>query len=324
VWAVFPSIWYAPGAAALEFDQVEFRYAGDLARSQLLFGGWAHRISIADSTMIELPGTESWGFGGSTRESELNANDVAVDSSDFVNTQVTVAGDATFDDVAFSNVETALVVPAGTVSFRGSMENVTNGISACPMRLKDLGQCFVEAAHSYWGSDSGPAPYGSGARVCGAATAVPFRLADGSEAISPSQVFGPINNCDGSSFWDDLTESSIATNLRLTQLEADAAEGPCDPELGVDVCQVFALYLNCLGAAQSLATSQLGVSLPIDPGVGTVVDFGQTLMQAGADVTKGITSAGFTDRAAALGAASGVLGAIGTFQSMHEAYSQCG
>ena len=134
-------------------------------------------------------------------------------------------------------------------------------------------------------------------------------------------MFGVVRNCDGSSVWEQASARHQQADARLEALRANASTAECDPDILGDACDILEMALGCLGAAQDLALSQAGVSLPTspDPG-GWANDFLSSL----GSHTSGLTSAFFNDAATALGVARGAAQAASLYLDLNEAYSQCG
>ena len=72
---------------------------------------------------------------------------------------------------------------SGFVTFRGTIELSSSGAYAC-------GTCAIDARNTYWGTLSGPAPFGSGPSVSGNVAVVPWVGYTG-PTTSTGSVFGP-------------------------------------------------------------------------------------------------------------------------------------
>ena len=179
---------------------------------------------------------------------------------------VAAAGsDANLSGVTIESTLGALNVLQGSVAFRGTLENVGNGIQACDWSSS---ACSVDAAYSYWGSSDGPFPGGHAPLACGAVTVSPWYTTLAlTTTNSGTDVFG-VGNCDGSS----SPESQLNTASQ-NYSNAIAQEGIQCGDGFEDACQAIQQAQACLSGADSVAESQspFPLSTP-DDAVGTLGD----------------------------------------------------
>ena len=197
----------------------------------------------------------------------------------------------------------ALGAYAGTVSLRGSVQDVSAGIEACSW---ESGKCSVDAAYTYWGSSEGPFPSGEPGLACGAVTTSPY-LIEASGGTESGSVFGS-TDCGGSSSpGQQLTAAQQASNESLAEHQIE-----CGEELE-EACAWIEAYENCLGAATSLAQSQSPFPFSDPAEVASVGgDFLQTSENITVSTLGQVTSFGL-----------GLVHVVQTFFALSDAYNSC-
>jgi len=203
------------------------------------------------------------------------------------------------------SVGTGLAVAQGSVSIRGSIFDVGQGVTPCNWGTE---ACSVDAAYIDRGTAAGPFRTDGTSLVCGTVITRPWLPAEGPDVAS---VFSG-GSCDGSSSPEtQLADSIAAANVRISHA--------CDG-LGPDVCDVAEIYQACLSAAQTLAEQSLFVSLP---GGSTLADVGSAAVDAGSGIIQVADLPGTGTLGFVLGLANTIRSTANTIFQLKAAYDSC-
>ena len=203
------------------------------------------------------------------------------------------------------NADLGLAVSEGSVGFRGSFVGDSRDITSCDW-LDTETTCTVDAAYSYWGSDTGPDQ--SVPDVCGAVTTSPWLNADGSTNSGSSSLFAS-PNCDGSATPDQvLAQDEQAYTQQLSELQEECDADPQD-------CQLFEQMQACNSAAVGLAESQSSFSYSNPDPTDVVDSVASGLADAASEVISGVGEV--------IGHALAIVGGVGDILDLAQAFVSC-
>jgi hypothetical protein len=261
--------------------------------------------SVGGTTGTGSPKPGDWfGIGSSGSEGSVDLEHVNLS---YAYTGLDFAGtDALLTEVSVSDTRQALDVQSGSVSFRGSLENVPEGISACNWGIPS---CSADAAYTYWGSSAGPFPAGKPPLACGTVTTSPYLTSkSGGQTAGGSDLDS--GNCDGST---TLGEQFASAQQSYTEgihgLEIECGDGY------EEACKLLRTTEECLTAAYTLGEE----SSPF-----TFSNSTQDVASVGANWLASSESRVVSDIGQTASFALGIVGAAQTIIDIANAYSQCG
>ena len=223
-------------------------------------------------------------------------------------------GTATLVAATITDDSLGIGVQQGTVSFRGTVENVDMGVQACSW---ESGSCVVDAAYTDWGTPAGPYP-SSGALVCGAVTDWPWVEATPDQT---QDLFVP--DCGGSPasgtrLSTQLTSAALAYQQGLTAL--------CNGQLGADsadVCSVAQTYVTCFNSAGTLALQSSPLPPPSADPVTQAGTYGQDLLDSFSTLLGSVESLAGNRTGRWQPDSGAVLGGAKTIIDVKNAYATC-
>lgn len=305
--------------ATVTMTNAVVRYAyGGLSTEGGAFNGpgtASANLTVADSVFEDnvIAINLRWG-----RTATLNVTNSTFNAN---NTGISVSGAEQFvgniSATSIRGAQTAILLGAGSLSFRGAIRDSAKAISACNWLPPGTpsSECFVDAAYVDWGTARGPFLADGTPLVCGAVTIAPW---EGQQPDDVPRLFASAN-CDGSSTpRQHLADSSSQFSQRVSARQIDCSNG------FEDACQAIRTAYSCLSGAVDIAAGT--TPFPLPP-AGSSPDwpntYGQDLDLAASGFISGVEVRNQLSLSGVRQFGGQLLGAIGSLLDIADAYSRC-
>ena len=278
---------------------------GDTGSGSPKAGDWTG-ISVNDSGSVSL-GYTTVEFATSAVDANTTGSIVMENTTieDVSSTAVQIsATSGLIEATTIVNAPEALAVSHGSVTFRGNLEDVESGVSACDW---NSGSCDIDATYTYWGNGSGPGEVTNGEpTVCGAVWTNPYYTSVSDTSTATGSNFAA--NCDG------------APTPDVQLASAEQSESNAESELAYlceyvsqSYCQQLQSDQKCLSGLISAgeAASTYAFTGPAD------------VVENGAEFIEENASAGVSTLAQGVSFVNTISGYVSTVEDIVDALGSC-